>query len=379
MKWLFRDCIAYLDEQTYVVQLKSDIYLKLLQAAAVVGKSTFSHDDSALTEEAFFEHFFTLHQNATKQTPLIEFAESTLAHYCATLDPYSKYLKASDYRIVQLLSRSQSSGIGLSLTEKKEGFYCYPLPDSAASRAGIKAGDELLEVDGKPIKDHSIEAVASLIRGTPDSKVELRVMHSFGRAQKIRITREPLNFPTSFFEKTLTGHVLKIRKFDVSLIKEAQQYLGKIQKWGILTIDMRGCSGGDLDVAVEFASMFLQKDQPIVTLKTRHKNDEQILSENSTPYHPEGIVILQDGGTASAAELVIAALMASPHLKVSTDGEKSYGKGITQQFFELNSGGALKLSTHLLVAPQGKSWDQIGLLPSLQNNGKIFKSASETP
>lgn len=299
--------------------------------------------------------------------------ERALQIWCHQHDPYTRYTPAEDYLDAKRLSNGSDGGVGMALNERNGEFFCFPLPGSPAEASGVKAGDKLLSVDGRAAKDRPyLEYLAALIRGAAGTEVQLRVEHSFGRSQSIRIAREKLGPSSVIPEKKITGLMLRVRRFTASTVAETRSALASLGPADTLTLDLRGCEGGQLNVGVEFASLFMDTGEPIVTLRQRDKPDDIRGATQPRTFKPAALSILQDEGTASAAEMVIAALVNSPRAAAVTQGSKTFGKGAVQDVIELKGGGRLLLTTGELISPQGFGWDGIGLLPSLENHGRIF-------
>lgn len=365
--------VAYRTEPIPVIYTKA---LRGLLTSLGEGAQAQAKDLSGMIDGAAEAEFISaLQAIATapgQRQSLRDLAETAIKTYCKQHDPYTRYIEADDVRISQLMGKASGSGVGMSINEKNGIFLCYPLPGSPAEAAGVKAGDKLLTVDGKSVNEKPLEYLAGLIRGAPGTEVNLRVEHGFGRAQTVRVTREALTTPTVFVEKKVTGVVLRVRKFSKELLDEARAALGQLTAGSTLTLDLRGCPGGDLDVAIAFTSLFLEAGEPVVTVRTRGRPDEVSTATKPREFKPAAIVLLQDEGTASAAELVIAALVNSKTARAASQGVKTYGKGVLQTRIELRGGGVLMVTTGELIAPQGQTWDLTGLLPSLENRGRIF-------
>jgi carboxyl-terminal processing protease len=376
---LIREVTDYVTKSAYKTEPKAIIYTKALKGlVAQLGESTKSQekDLSTMIDDAAEAEFIRILQ-AIASTPgqrlsLRELAERALQTYCRQHDAYTRYIRSDELKLVKLMGKTTGSAVGMSVMEKEDGFYCYPLPGSPAEAAGVKAGQKLLSVDGKPVEGRSLEYLAAVIRGAPGTEVSLRVEHTFGRAQTIRVTRETLSTPSVLTEKRVASFILRVRKFSKELLTEARAALAQVSPGSTLTIDFQGCPGGDLDVALEFAGMFMEPGEPIVTVRRRGQPDEVISANKPREFKPAGVILLQDSGTASGAELVIAALVASKTARGASQGTKSYGKGMTQNGIDLRGGGRLIVTTGELIAPQGQTWDKTGLLPSLENRGRIF-------
>ncbi|MFZ4763947.1 MAG: S41 family peptidase [Roseimicrobium sp.] len=241
---------------------------------------------------AFVAALQQLEQLPGQRLGLRGLAERAIQTWCRQHDPYSKYIRAADLRLADQRDKPTGSGIGMSILEKKdEGFLCYPLYGSPAELAGIKPGDKLLSVDGQPLAERPLEYLAAVIRGEPGTEVSLRIERTGGRAQTLRVTRETLTSPSVIMEKTLSGMVLRVRKFNAELPKEARAALSGLSPGAVLTIDLCGCGGGDVDRAVEFAGMFLEPGEPILTIQYRDKVDVR-RAQNAREFKPAAIILL---------------------------------------------------------------------------------------
>jgi carboxyl-terminal processing protease len=378
---LLHEAIEKIHLNAYRTQPRAAICAQALRAlVAQLGENAKSHerDLSSLQDDAAEAEFVRI-LLAIAATPgqrygLRELAERALQAWCKQHDPYTRYIRSDDVRLVQLMmAKATGSGVGVTIIDKSNAFYCYPLPGSPAEAGGIVAGDRLVSVDGKSLEEKPLDyAIAAIRGGPPGSEVLLRVAHSFGREQTVRLTRETLTTPTVLVEKKLSGLVMRVRRFNKELATEARAVLTQLNPGASLTLDFRGCPGGSLERAVEFVGMFLDKDEPIVTIRTRGRPDEVIAATKPREFKPAAIICLQDSGTASAAELVIAALVNSKTARAASQGQKTHGKGVIQNVYELRGGGRLELTTGEMIAPQGQTWDAIGLLPSVDNRGRIF-------
>ncbi len=376
---LIREAVDKLHTDAYRTEAKAVIYHKALQSLSVeLGESTKAtvRDLSAMSdaeaEAAFHQALQTMAAVPGERLSLRDLAERSLQAYCKQHDPYTRYIRSDDVALVQLMNKATGSGIGMSINEKKESIYCYPMPGSPAEAAGIKNGDKLVSVDGKSLEKKPLEYVASLIRGAPGTEVSIRVEHGFGRVQTVKIKREALTTPTVLVQKKVSGYVLRVRKFSNELLVEIREAMKSITPGSTLTLDLRGCPGGDLDAAIKFAGMFLDAGEPIVTVRMRGRSDEINTASKPREINSAAIILLQDEGTASAAEMVIAALVNSPTTHAASQGGKTYGKGVMQTRIELKGGGVIMLTSGELIAPQGRTWDGIGLVSSLENLGQIF-------
>ena len=307
----------------------------------------------------------------------LELAEVGLADFCKSIDSWSRYYSVEDMARLEQFKNADSVGIGVNLREEKGFIFCHPFPESQAGLAGITSGDKLLSVDGRAVEGRSLELVAAWIKGVPGTQTKLRVEKPTGRSQLVTALREGIKLPSLVVDKSLTGTSLKVRYFDgdtATLMTEAI----KAQPPGRrLTLDLRGCIGGSMLAAIEVARLLVPPHQRILSLVER---GEQIDYMSRQPSLKVGsIAILQDKETASAAEILIAALIENLPTQVVSRGEPSLGKGVVQEEIKLAGGGQLRLTTGMIFGPGGKSWNRSGLRPSFGPDGPVQVYASDAP
>lgn len=317
----------------------------------------------------------------------VEMTEAALSAYCRKIDPYTRYETSEDAARIDKAKALTGSGIGMSLKERDGIYYCYPFPDSAAGLAGIRPGDKLISVDGRPAKGQSVDLLATWIKGPPGKPVNLRIEKTTGRQQLLAVNREAANLAPAFRVESDTGGVLlRVRRFEPGMGEQVSQALAKETTTRMVTIDLRGNQGGSLMGAVEIARLFLDEGAEIVTVVERGFPVRPILAEMPATFRPSQIAILQDEGTASASEVLIAALAMNLPDRTASQGEKTYGKGVLQlvvsdknngqegtDIVTIKGGGVLILTTGMMFAKGGLSWNETGLQPSTTSaGGKIF-------
>ncbi|MDZ4405007.1 S41 family peptidase [Prosthecobacter sp.] len=317
-----------------------------------------------------------------------ELAEAALAAYCRTIDPYTRYETTDDAARIDKARATPGSGIGMSLKERDGSYYCYPFPDSVAALSGIRPGDKLISVDGRPVKGESVDLLATRIKGPPGTPVNLRIEKSTGRAQLLPVIREAgTAAPAFLIDQDTGGVVLRVRRFEPGIGAQVSQALASQTTTRLMTVDLRGNQGGSLMAAVELASLFLDTGAEIVTVVERGFPNRTFLAEKPALIKPAQISILQDEGTASASEIFIAALVMNIPQRAASQGSKTYGKGVLQlvvsqknegqeqgtDIVTLKGGGVLTLTTGMMFAKGGISWNETGLQPSTTTpGGKIF-------
>ncbi|MGZ3635260.1 MAG: S41 family peptidase, partial [Syntrophales bacterium] len=261
-------------------------------------------------------------------------------------------------------------GIGIEITIKKDILTVVsPLEDTPAYNAGIKAGDHIIQIDGKSTKDITIMEAVKKLRGPKDSKVTVTIMREDMTKPKDYVITRSIIKVRSVKSKIYDGHIAYIRvaSFQERTADDLKKVLKDIKaKNGVLEgiiLDFRNNPGGLLNQAVAVADVFM-KSGVIVTTKGRTKNMETILvakDDGDEPTCP--IIALVNEGTASAAEIVSGALQDNGRALVL--GTQTFGKGSVQTVIPLEDGSALKLTTAKYYTPSGRSIQAEGIKPDI--------------
>ena len=289
-------------------------------------------------------------------------AELAISLYLGSVDDYSTYRTPEELLRFKEALENPQSGIGMQVLEEGGKLLCFPFPDSSAEAAGIPLGSELIMVDGISLEDKSIFDLAGMIRGEPGSKVSLRIEQNFGRSKVYEVMREQLASPTVLVEEQIGNRILvKLRKINAQAVDELRKVAEKVKGTSTLILDLRSCPGGAMNSVVEIADFFLPEN---IALGAALIGNENLKFETKKPrlIESRNLVILHNEGTASAAEFLIGALMCNRNqIRVSLQGETTYGKGVAQERHPLSNGGLLEITTSRLYMPDGRSWDGQGL------------------
>lgn len=291
--------------------------------------------------------------------------EKALGGYCRSLDPYSDYLNAETARKLEDLSNPNYIGIGITFRKANGRFFCKPFEGAAAERAGVGENDELLAIDATPVDRLSLLEVAALIEGPPQNKVVLTLKrHKSEKVERLSVDRERVqSLAVEVSESSAYGILTVVRRIDEKSLEELKRLTESFPPNQALTLDFRGCGGGDLGVSVAIAELFLPERARIAALESL-KGKEVLLSRNSHPYIPKKLILLQDGMTASGAELIIAALLEHHAKRAESRGERTFGKGLIQRQIQVVRGGLLEITDARIYGPTGQFWDGKGLLPT---------------
>jgi carboxyl-terminal processing protease len=283
-------------------------------------------------------------------------------------DPYSEYLPAERLAEMEKQISGAFSGIGAQLRVKDNKLTILtPLEDSPALKAGLRAGDVIVAIDGKPA-GADLTAAIKRIAGPQGTVVKVKVVHAGGREEELAVTRAAIKVRTvrgfrrgagahwDFFldpdHKVGYVHVLQLGP---ETAKEVRQAVERLQAGGLkgLILDLRFCPGGLLPAAVETAGLFLTKGT-ILTVKGRGIDEQAWQADGKSALADFPLVVLLNEQTASAGEIVAGALKDNDRAVLI--GTRSHGKGSVQDFIKLeDTGGALKLTVGYYLLPSGRN------------------------
>jgi carboxyl-terminal processing protease len=286
-------------------------------------------------------------------------------------DAYSTYIDEQQLAALERDMQSKLTGIGAQLTIKEgEVTVVSPLLDSPAFKAGIRAGDIIDEVDGKPTKGLELAEIVKRIVGKAGEVVRLSIRHADGRAEELAVTRGVVTVRSVSGFRLRGGdwdylldpdHVIgyvQLRHFTSDTPSELKKALERLKALGAkgLILDLRNCPGGLMGEAVKCAQMFVAKGT-IVTLKGRDEPGKAFSAEASAQVVDVPMVALVDGSTASAGEIVAGALKDNERAIVL--GSRTFGKGSVQTIVKLKDGaGAIRLTTAYYHLPSGQNIDK---------------------
>jgi carboxyl-terminal processing protease len=300
--------------------------------------------------------------------------ELSLRAYCKTLDRYCSYDTYETWHKSQEFEEPDYEGVGITLlTGRADDIVCVPIRGGPADRAGLDAGDHLLAVEDHAARGVSLLQIHNWLAETQAKDVKLRVRRGDGVVDTVAVSKEPIKFSPVSVEQIGDAWQITLRDVSERGVTDFREQLRSIGPGKALTLDLRGCPGGPVNFAVAIASMFLPTDTIVAKLETL-EGTETLRSNNSAPYHPAKLSILQDRFTGSAAEVIIAALLGYSPLKAQSYGEKTYGKGVTQRIIKVSGknhngetvveAGMLKMTDSRIYGPNGEFWDGTGLPPT---------------
>ena len=285
-------------------------------------------------------------------------------------DKYADYFPRDEYNRILDSYSGTMSGIGIVVTTDDEGqvVIVKPIADAPAFKKGVKEGDIIVAVEGKDIKDMTLDTVISLIKGKEGTDVNITVFRpSDNNNLDFRITRERFYVP-NYYTEVLEGSIAYIQYIDFQEngAKQMDKELKKMVDGGAkgIILDLRNNLGGTLIDAVDLCDLFLNKGV-IVTVKGRSNNKESFeeFSAKDGGYTEIPMIVLINGYSASASELAAGAL--KDNSRAVLVGEKSFGKGTVQILERLSDGSGIKFTTAKYYLPSGVTIDGVGVQPDI--------------
>jgi carboxyl-terminal processing protease len=278
-----------------------------------------------------------------------------------TLDPHSVYFPAVEFKKLKEDQASSFYGIGVQILRHEDGVYVQSVVDQTpASRAGLRYGDRIVEVDGKDAREWSSDEVSRNVRGDRGRPVQIKVERAGEQVPvTFRITRDAVPLPSIrnfFMIAPGTGYIGLVGGFQHTSDDELREAIANLRKDGMrqLLLDLRNNPGGLLDQAIDIASEFLPRDKVVVKVKGRSEY-QQPAEYKSNGSDPEDLplVVLINRNSASASEIVAGAVQ--DHGRGLVVGETSFGKGLVQHVFQLPYNTGLTLTTARYYTPYGRS------------------------
>ncbi len=329
-----------------------------------------------------FERVRAQYVDQISDEQLIEYAVNGML---SSLDPHSSYLNEKDFDDMRVQTKGEFGGLGIEVT-MEEGLVkvVSPIDDTPASKAGIKAGDYITHLDNKPILGMTLAEAVEKMRGKVGSPIEITVRREgVNEPLKYKMNRDVIKIKAvkSRLENDDIGYI-RITTFNQNTFDSLKAAIEKAKKdsKGKLAgyvIDLRNNPGGLLDQAIAVSDAFLDKGEIV---STRGRDDKDIKRDNATAGDlTEGLplVVLINGGSASAAEIVAGALQ--DHKRAIVMGTRSFGKGSVQTVVPLPGHGAMRLTTARYFTPSGRSIQAKGIAPDIiVEAAKIEKIGEES-
>jgi len=300
--------------------------------------------------------------------------ETAINGMLAGLDPHSSYMDAKSFRDMQVQTRGEFGGLGIEVT-MEDGLIkvVAPIDDTPAAKAGVRANDIITQLDGEQVQGLTLNQAVEKMRGPVNTKIKLTILRKgVDKPIEVSITRDVIRVRSvrSHTEGEDVGYI-RLTQFNEQTTEGLKKAISDIKakisdnKLKGYILDLRNNPGGLLDQAISVSDAFLQKGEIV---STRGRNAEETQRFNARSGDLTGgkpVIVLVNGGSASASEIVAGALQ--DHKRATVVGTRSFGKGSVQTIIPLGSGnGALRLTTARYFTPSGRSIQAKGVTPDIQ-------------
>jgi carboxyl-terminal processing protease len=318
--------------------------------------------------KVFAEAITLLKENYVKEVDDKDLIYGAIKGMLSSLDPHSSFLTPDAYKEMQVDTKGEFGGLGIQISIKDNILTVIaPIEDTPAFRAGVKAGDRIIKIDGKSTKGMSLYDAVKRLRGPKGTSVTITIIREgLKEPRDIKIVRDIIRIK-SVKSRVIDDGIgyIKLLQFQQKTPAELEDALLKLTKEGInsLILDLRNNPGGLLNSSVEVASYFLPPKKLVVYIKGRKDEKNEFYTTGSEHYLDYPMVVLVNEGSASASEIVAGALQDWDRALIM--GTKTFGKGSVQTVIPLSDGSAIRLTTALYYTPKGRSIQATGIVPDI--------------
>jgi carboxyl-terminal processing protease len=340
--------------------------------------------------DLFGDIFERIRAQYVEEVSTEDLVEAAINGMLTSLDPHSSYLSADDFADMQVQTRGEFGGLGIEVSQE-EGFIkvIAPMDGTPAAKAGILAGDFITHVDGESLQGLVLDEAVDKMRGPIGSEIIITVVREgVNEPFDVSIIRDTIKLTAVRGRVVGDTVVLRITTFNdqtttglVEALNQGIEELGGIENMDGVVIDMRNNPGGLLNEAISVSDAFLEKGEIVSTRGREAGSGERYNARAGDMIDGKPIVVLINGGSASASEIVAGALQ--DHRRAIVVGTKSFGKGSVQTLIPLRGDGAMRLTTSRYYTPSGRSIQALGISPDIVVNQPVpqppVEGAEEEP
>jgi carboxyl-terminal processing protease len=309
--------------------------------------------------------------------------ENAIRGMLSGLDPHSAYLDLSEFKDLREGTSGEFGGLGIEVS-MEDGFVkvVAPIDETPAAEAGVKSGDLIIRLDDTPVKGLSLAEAVEIMRGEPGSKIILTIIREGAdKPLKLELTRAIIKVKSVRTETLDTGYgYVRISTFQSPTGENLRDAINQLKvdnggKLKGLVLDLRNNPGGVLDAAVEVSDAFLNKGMIVYTEGRIEDSDQKFHAKPGDMLNGAPIVVLVNGGSASASEIVAGALQ--DHQRAVILGTKTFGKGSVQTVMPLTNDTAVKMTTARYYTPSGRSIQADGIEPDIKLDALQVSAAED--
>ncbi len=297
--------------------------------------------------------------------------ENAIRGMLSGLDPHSTYLNSDEYKELKIGTTGKFGGLGIQVG-MEDGFVkvISPIDDTPAYRAGLESGDLIIRLDGKSVKGMTLNDAVKIMRGDPGTDIKLIVIREGAdKPLPFTVTRDIISVQSVKCRILEPGYgYIRISNFQSKTARDLVSELSNLKKENKselkgLVLDLRNNPGGVLSAAADVSDAFINEGKLVYTQGRIANSDFEFNAKPGDIMNGSPVVVLINGGSASASEIVAGALQ--DHKRAVIMGSKSFGKGSVQTIQELRSGGAVKITTARYFTPNGRSIQGEGITPDI--------------
>ena len=347
------------------------VMLMLMISAVATAASSLNTEEDYRSIELLTDVMTLVRDNYVEEVTIKELVQGAVRGILETLDPHSSYLSADMFDDLKAEIQGEFGGLGIELTIRdRELTIVAPIEGTPACRAGILAGDQIIAINGKPARDIDMMQAVRLLRGPVGESVDLLILRrGISEPFEVTVVRDVIQVQ-SVRSRVIDGGIAYVRliQFQERTAGDLADHLFDLHSASAtplngLVLDLRNNPGGLLESAADVADIFIDAGL-IVTVSGRHPETQQSFRarpEGTEPGYP--MVVLINGGSASAAEIVAGALQ--DHQRAIVLGEQTFGKGSVQTIIPLYDDSGLRLTTAQYYTPSGRSIQALGITPDI--------------
>jgi len=301
-----------------------------------------------------------------------------------SLDPYSGYMSPEVFKESREETSGEFGGLGIEVTmEAGVVKVITPIDDTPAAKAGVKAGDYIVKINGRQVQGKSLMEAVNLMRGPAGTPIEITIRREgLKKAKIIKIIREVIEV-RSVISKQIQNKIgyIRLRAFNENSGSQLKNEISEIEKnkktVGYI-LDLRNNPGGLLSQAVKISDFFLNDGEIVSTNGRKSRENRKFFAQEGDKINGKPLIVLINNGSASAAEIVAGALQDQKRAVLL--GEATYGKGSVQSIIPLKNRGAIRLTVSRYYLPSGKSISEVGVIPDIkiEEEGEDFSINTDT-
>ena len=299
-----------------------------------------------------------------------EVMDSAINGVLQSLDPYSAYMNPEIFEEMQTETSGEFGGLGIEVTmEAGVVKVITPIDDTPASRAGVKAGDYIVRINGEQVQGKTLMEAVNLMRGPVNTSIEITIRRKGLKKAKIfKIKREIIEIKSvvSELKNDAIGYI-RLRAFNENSGKQLKKEISKFEKNNMTTsyiLDLRNNPGGLLSQAVKISDYFLDDGEIVSTRGRKSRENRKFFAQKGDKIKGKPLIVLINNGSASASEIVAGALQNQKRAILL--GENTYGKGSVQSIIPLRNRGAIRLTISKYYLPSGESISEKGVTPDIK-------------